>query len=109
MLEYATSLQSLLPPRPGGTLALLEAAPGADVVVCAHSGFEGSASLLEIWKGALLHKAVRVKFWRTPSDAIPRELDARTAWLLDEWQHLDAWVEAQKPHQHQPCNSRSDS
>jgi 1-acyl-sn-glycerol-3-phosphate acyltransferase len=92
MLDYARSLQFVLPPRPGGTLGLLEAAPEADVVVCSHTGFEGAASLAQIWQGSLVHQTVRVQFRRIPRDAIPDERDARLAWLLEEWRWVDAWV-----------------
>lgn len=94
MLEYARSLDFVLPPRPGGTLGLLEAAPEADVVVCAHTGFEGAASLAQIWQGALLHQVIRVQFRRIPRDEIPTEREARIAWILDEWQRVGAWVES---------------
>jgi 1-acyl-sn-glycerol-3-phosphate acyltransferase len=94
MLGYARSLEAVLPPRPGGTLALLEAAPDADVVVCAHTGFEGAASLAQIWNGALLDRTIRVHFRRIPRDAIPKDRDAALAWLLDEWRRVDAWVRA---------------
>jgi 1-acyl-sn-glycerol-3-phosphate acyltransferase len=93
LLEYARSLASVLPPRPGGTLGLLEAAPEADVVICAHTGFEGAASLGEIWRGALLHRVIRVQFRRIPRDEIPTEREARIAWLREEWQRVGAWVE----------------
>jgi 1-acyl-sn-glycerol-3-phosphate acyltransferase len=92
MLDYARSLQFVLPPRPGGTLGLLEAAPEADVVVCTHTGFEGAASLAHIWRGSLVHQTVRVQFRRIPRDAIPKGRDARLAWLLEEWRRVDAWV-----------------
>lgn len=92
MLEYAESLAFVLPPRPGGSLGLLEAASEADVVVCAHTGFEGAASLAKIWKGALLHQVIRVQFRRIPRDEIPSGRDARTAWILEEWKRVDAWV-----------------
>lgn len=94
MLNYARSLEFVLPPRPGGTLGLLEATPEADVVVCAHTGFEGTASLAEIWKGALVHQVIRVQFRRIPRDEIPTERDARIAWILEEWQRVGAWVES---------------
>jgi 1-acyl-sn-glycerol-3-phosphate acyltransferase len=94
MLEYARSLELVLPPRPGGTLGLLEAAPEADVVVCAHTGFEGAASLAELWKGALVDQVIRVQFRRIPRDEIPTERDARVAWLLEEWRRVGAWVES---------------
>jgi 1-acyl-sn-glycerol-3-phosphate acyltransferase len=94
MLEYARSLASVLPPRPGGTLGLLEAAPQADVVICEHTGFEGTASLADVWRGALLGRRVQVRFRRIPRREIPSEPGARAAWLLDEWQQVDAWVES---------------
>jgi 1-acyl-sn-glycerol-3-phosphate acyltransferase len=93
MLEYASSLASVLPPRLGGTLGLLEAAPEADVVVCVHTGFEGVASLADIWNGALLHRVIRVYFRRIPRDEIPIQEDARVAWLLAEWRRVCAWLE----------------
>jgi 1-acyl-sn-glycerol-3-phosphate acyltransferase len=96
MLDYARSLEFVLPPRPGGTLGLLEAAPEADVVVCAHTGFEGAASLAELWKGALVNQVIRVQFRRIPRDDIPTERDARIAWIQEEWQRVGAWVESQE-------------
>jgi hypothetical protein len=82
-LEYARSLHSLLPPRPGGALALLEAAPHADVVVRAHTGFEGAATLAQIWRGDLLHQTIRVRFQRIPRASIPTGRDAQAQWLRE--------------------------
>ena len=106
MLEYARSLAFVLPPRPGGTLGLLEAAPEADVVICAHTGFEGAASLARIWKGGLLHQVIRVRFRRIPRAEIPTERSARIAWILEEWQRVDAWVQSR---QSRPESSRKGS
>jgi 1-acyl-sn-glycerol-3-phosphate acyltransferase len=91
-LEQAKSLAFVLPPRFGGMLGLLEAAPQADVIVCAHTGFEGAASLAQIWKGALLHRVIRVQFRRIPRDEIPVNRDERIAWAFDEWRQVDDWV-----------------
>jgi 1-acyl-sn-glycerol-3-phosphate acyltransferase len=92
MLEYARSLAHVLPPRLGGTLGLLEAAPAADVAFGAHTGFEGAASLAEIWKGALANQTIRIQFRRIPRDEIPAGRDARIPWVLEEWQRIDAWI-----------------
>jgi len=92
MLEYARSLTCTLPPRPGGTLALLEAAPEADVVVCAHTGFESAASLANIWKGSLVHQVIRVQFRRIARTDMPLGREARADWLFEEWRRVDAWV-----------------
>ena len=99
MLEYARSLTLVLPPRPGGTLGLLDAAPDADVVVCAHTGFEVTASLADIWEGALVNQVIRIEFRRIPRSEIPTDREAQIAWILEEWQRVDAWVES-----HQPSN-----
>jgi len=96
MLEYARSLAFVLPPRPGGTLGLLEAARDADVIICAHTGFEGAASLAQIWNGALVNRVIRVHFRRISRNEIPTGREARIAWILGEWQRVDAWVEKQQ-------------
>jgi uncharacterized protein YbgA (DUF1722 family)/uncharacterized protein YbbK (DUF523 family)/1-acyl-sn-glycerol-3-phosphate acyltransferase len=95
LLEYVRSLSSVLPPRAGGTLGLLEAAPSADVVVCAHTGFESAASLSRVWRGSLLRQSIRVEFRRVPRADIPEGREDRIAWLQDEWRRVDAWVENQ--------------
>jgi 1-acyl-sn-glycerol-3-phosphate acyltransferase len=94
MLDYARSLQFVLPPRPGGTLGLLEAAPEADIIVCAHTGFEGAGSLARIWRGALVGQTVRVRFRRIPRNTIPVGREGQLDWLLEEWQRVDAWVKS---------------
>lgn len=91
---YASSLRCVLPPRSGGALALLDAAPDADVVVCAHAGFEGAATLARVWKGKLLHRTLRVRFERVPRARIPAARDARETWLRELWHEVDAWVES---------------
>ncbi|HEY8156812.1 MAG TPA: 1-acyl-sn-glycerol-3-phosphate acyltransferase [Myxococcota bacterium] len=95
-LEYARSLHGVLPPRPGGALALLEAAPHADVVVCAHTGFEGAATLAQLWRGELLHQTIRVRFQRIPRASIPTSRDAQAEWLRERWQEIDAWLASQR-------------
>ena len=74
MLEHSRSLELVLPPRPGVALGLLEVAPEADVVVCAHTGLEDVASLAELWKGALVDQVIRVQFRRIPGDEVPPDI-----------------------------------
>jgi len=97
MLEYARSLTHVLPPRLGGTLGLVDAAPDADVVFCAHTGFEGTASLGDIWKGALMNQVVQVQFRRIRRSEIPTDRDAQVAWLMKEWAKVGGWVESHQP------------
>lgn len=94
LVERARALQNLLPPRFGGVAALLDAAPEADVLLCVHTGFEGVRGLGDLWSGALVGRPIQVQFWRLPAASIPREPAARLDWLFEQWQRLDAWLEA---------------
>ena len=97
MVEAARSLTFVLPPRFGGALGLLNAAPDADAVFCAHTGFEGTASPRDLWAGALVDHVIQIQFRRIPRSEIPTERDAQRAWLLSEWQRVGAWVESHQP------------
>lgn len=92
----AAKLNNVLPPRLGGTLALLEESADADVVVCGHVGLDGFEYISDVWRGRLVGEHVRVKFWRYPASEIPSDPDARVAWLYEIWQRLDDWVGAQR-------------
>jgi len=97
LAAHAAALRHLLPPRPGGTLALLErfAEQGeGNVVVCGHTGFEGTTSLIDVWNGTLIGRVVRVRCWTTPVRELPAD---RRAWLLDAWRTLDAWLDEKTP------------
>jgi 1-acyl-sn-glycerol-3-phosphate acyltransferase len=93
-LSRARALRHVLPVRPGGALALLDAAPACDVVFLGHAGLEGFASVADIWAGALVGATVRLKLWREPADTIPATAEARRAWLDACWQRLDDWLAA---------------
>ena len=85
---YAASLQHVLPPRLGGSLALLEAAPEADVVFFAHTGFEHIRTLWDLWNGKLIGRNIKVELWRVPAHEIPKDADAQKEWLLQQWKYL---------------------
>ena len=90
----AERLRHLLPPRLGGVGALLDGAPGADVLVVAHRGFDGLRLVSDIWRGGLVGLRVEVRMTRVPRAAIPAETAARADWLYDVWQDVDDWLEA---------------
>lgn len=83
----------LLPPRLGGTLALLEENPGKDVLFCAHVGFEGSSHFSNLINGAWISARIRIQFWRVRYDDIPKEPAALKDWLLAQWDLMHEWVE----------------
>lgn len=95
----ARALQHLLPPRPGGTLGLLEASPGADVLFFAHTGLDGIATVWDLWAGRLMGATIRVFTWRVPFAEIPKDREGRLAWLAENWQRVDDWVGEQRARQ----------
>jgi 1-acyl-sn-glycerol-3-phosphate acyltransferase len=88
-------LRHVLPPRPGGVLALLDAIPSADVVVIAHAGLDTFGSFLDLARAAPLTRPITVTAWRIPAKDIPHEPNARIAWLDDQWLRIDAWIDRQ--------------
>ena len=93
--ERVDGFKNVLPPRPGGPLALLEENPGLDVVFCSHVGFEQAATIKELVNGALIHRTIRVRFWRIPFSEIPKTSAARIDWLIEHWRQVDQWIEDQ--------------
>jgi 1-acyl-sn-glycerol-3-phosphate acyltransferase len=58
----AERLRNLLPPKPGGALALLNRQPDMDVVFCAHTGLEGAVRLQDFKSGVLLGRTVKIRY-----------------------------------------------
>jgi 1-acyl-sn-glycerol-3-phosphate acyltransferase len=92
LLPRAERLQRVLPPRLGGPLALMEAAPEADLVFFAHHGFEGLATVAAVLSGELVGKTVRLRFWRHARAEVPVDRQERIAWLWSRWEEVDVWV-----------------
>jgi 1-acyl-sn-glycerol-3-phosphate acyltransferase len=78
----------LLPPRLGGTLALLEANPGRDLLFCAHRGFEGSSHFSNLINGSWMRARIQITFWRVPFAEIPQDGPARTMFLFSQWDRM---------------------
>jgi 1-acyl-sn-glycerol-3-phosphate acyltransferase len=89
----ARNFSSVLPPRLGGTLALIEAAPTADVLFVSHVGFDGVRRLSDVWNGVLLRKTIRVSIRRVARAEIPTTDRERALWLFREWASIDQWVQ----------------
>jgi 1-acyl-sn-glycerol-3-phosphate acyltransferase len=90
----ARAMRHVSAPRPGGALAAIDAAPGADVVIMGHVGFP--TGLAEVWRLLPEPQTIEVKLWHEPPGAIPADHDARIDWLFDRWRRLDAWVEERR-------------
>ena len=93
----AAQLHHVLPPQLGGPVELLCRNPSADVVICQHVGYEVASSFRDLVDGRAVHQRIEVLFRRIPYAELPKEREAITMWLLDEWKKLDDWVAERKP------------
>jgi len=93
LVPLAESFRSCLPPKPGGVLTLLDAAPGTDVLLIAHRGLEGLAEVTDLLSGSAVGKKIEVRVWRIDAADIP-EGEARRRWLFDCWKRVDDFVYA---------------
>ena len=91
-LAAAESFQNVLPPRLGGVMGLMDAAPQADVVFCAHSGMEKLTRLGDVLSGQVLGAQLRVLCWRVSAESIPASEEDREVWLEREWRRVDEFV-----------------
>ncbi len=82
----------VFPPHPAGLLRVLQEAPSADLVFCAHTGFESVTRLPDLWRGTLVGAPIRMKLWRVPRAELPAADDACTEWLTKQWQAVEAFV-----------------
>lgn len=90
----ARELRTVLPPRPGGTLAALDAAPRADVVFVAHTGLEALSSVRQVLDGIPMEHSVRMAWWFVPAAEVPLTETERISWLYEWWERIDTWIEA---------------
>ena len=90
LATIASGFHHVLPPKLGGPLALLAAAPEVDVVLLEHTGFEGAATFAQFWSGALVGTQLRVRLRRFSSNTIPT--NGRDEWLFERWAEMDNWI-----------------
>ncbi len=93
LAEIAATFKHCLPPKPGGALALLDAAPDADVLIVAHRGLEGLANATDLLNGTVVGAHIQIRIWRVSADAIPSG-ERRRRWLFDWWKTVDDFVDA---------------
>lgn len=97
LAEQAERMVNVMAPHAGGLLAALESAPDAAVVVVAHTGLERLVTVRDIWRELPVDKRIVMKGFPSLVADLPRDRDAREAWLFDEWERVDAWIEANEP------------
>jgi len=96
--DYAGSLRArrrthTLPPRPGGTLAALSAAPRADVLLVVHSGFSDDGRDRQWWR-VPIRRDFLVRAMLIEAADVPRDEVGAVEFLERAWTQIDTWVEA---------------
>ncbi|MGW4471054.1 1-acyl-sn-glycerol-3-phosphate acyltransferase [Nonomuraea sp. NPDC004354] len=95
--KRAAALDHLLPPRPGGAIAAIEACPAADVVFVAHTGLDDLVTIGDVWHRLPVSTRIRARWWRVPAAEIPASRQDRIRWLYDQWEIIDDWVADNRP------------
>jgi 1-acyl-sn-glycerol-3-phosphate acyltransferase len=85
-------LANVLPLRPGGISAVLDAAPSADVVMIGHHGFQPFGSMKSIVANIPFRDPVTVRVWRFDATDIPDDGDERLRFLDEKWVAVDRWI-----------------
>jgi 1-acyl-sn-glycerol-3-phosphate acyltransferase len=98
--ERARGLVHLLPPRPGGAFAAIDASPDADILFVAHTGLEQLSSASDLWNGLPMDRDVRLTYWTVRRDEVPSDHDERMRWLFDWWERIDGWIEERRDPEH---------
>ncbi|HEV7961614.1 MAG TPA: 1-acyl-sn-glycerol-3-phosphate acyltransferase [Actinoplanes sp.] len=93
----AEHLRNLLPPKPGGLLAALDAAPDAGVIFVAHTGLDRMITVADVWRELPMDKRLVMRFWSVDPEDVPTGEEERTTWLYDWWARIDAWIEENRP------------
>lgn len=92
--ESAEKMRRVLPPRPAGALAAIEANPETDILFIAHTGLEHMSTVADLWRGLPMDRPVKVGWWLEPEEVVPADEDQRVDWLFAHWARIDDWIEA---------------
>ena len=80
----ASRLHHVIPPRPAGVFAVIDAALDADVVFVAHTGLDHMESVADVWHAVPRTGPVEATWWTIPAARIPSDPDARPRRLQDK-------------------------
>jgi 1-acyl-sn-glycerol-3-phosphate acyltransferase len=93
----ARELEYLLPPKPGGALAAIAAAPTADVIFVAHTGLDQLMTIGDIWRALPMEQVVKARWWRVPAAEVPSQREEQVRWLYAWWERIDTWIGENRP------------
>ena len=95
--RVAEDLTHVLPPRPAGLLAALDAGTVAGAVVVAHTGLDDLVTPGQVWRALPLAMPMTARWWWFPVDDLPSVGSERADWLTMQWAVVDAWIDAHHP------------
>ena len=96
-LAASETLDYVLPPRPAGTVAFLEGAADADIIMLGHVGFEPYGTIPNILANMGATHEIKVKAWRYDRSEVPTDQEALISWLFERWNELDDWIATHHP------------
>lgn len=95
----AAARPNVLPPRPGGTLAALHAAPDAQLAVFMHTGYDDLLDAGTLWAALPLCRELHMVWWSEPRPEVPDEATCGR-WLDTLWGDIDEWIAEQRQMHH---------
>jgi 1-acyl-sn-glycerol-3-phosphate acyltransferase len=87
----ARLMSNVLPPRPGGVLACLEARSDLRTVIVAHAGLDRIVSVPQVWEQLPLTVPMTIRIW--PALPAPPSHDEQLVWLTTEWAVVNEWID----------------
>jgi 1-acyl-sn-glycerol-3-phosphate acyltransferase len=93
--QLAEHLEHLLPPRPAGVFACLEARPDLQLVFVAHTGLEELVSVSQVWARLPFELPMSVRWWKAGPRPPGGDRNAGQQWLDTEWAIIDEWIGTQ--------------
>jgi 1-acyl-sn-glycerol-3-phosphate acyltransferase len=90
-IEFKDRLDTM-PPRAGGTIAVLAGLPDADVAILSYTGLEGLVGPMDAIRVIPFREPVTVSLRRLPRGTVPDDPEGQRRWLDDEWETVDLWV-----------------
>jgi 1-acyl-sn-glycerol-3-phosphate acyltransferase len=88
---------NVLPPQPGGVLAVLAARPDLSIVVIAHTGLDDLVTPGQVWRALPLYqRPMTIRWWYVPPGSVPADPAGQYQWLRVQWALVDSWIGARK-------------
>jgi 1-acyl-sn-glycerol-3-phosphate acyltransferase len=92
--DDAAGMPHVLPPRPAGAFAALQAAPAAEVAVFMHTGHDELLDVTSLWQALPLRRELHMVWWNEPRPELASEQEC-SRWLNQAWMNIDAWIQEQ--------------